>query len=251
MDEPKQKQTNGMPWWLVLIIVVLVSGLATGGTWYFMNTKIQDKASVIDGLNRDIAKLKITPTASVTPTPTPSVVAENIPSYATNWYKYENTQYGFSFRYPREAGWPAVANRGSGKKACANPLVPRNESANGLITLGFGNFYSVSIIPNPNNLTVSQYITQNNLINEQYSSITINHYSNTIDGGMIINKNATGIQALPGYNLNLAFYRDSNNIYKINAFQNYGSADNCAPEDATANINTLGDILETFHFTHV
>jgi len=98
MDEPKQKQTNGMPWWLVLIIVVLVSGLATGGTWYFMNTKVNSKQADIDRLNTDVSTLKKEKDAlaKVTPTPTPTPVADETAS----WKTYTNSDYNVSFKYP-------------------------------------------------------------------------------------------------------------------------------------------------------
>jgi len=88
--------------WKIVIAVILSLGIAAGGTYYYMNQKLENEKSNLQSqiteLNKQIDDLQATETtADSTDDSTTTETDET-----AGWKTYTNSTYGFSFKYPSE-----------------------------------------------------------------------------------------------------------------------------------------------------
>ncbi|MCL5094086.1 MAG: hypothetical protein M1355_03075 [Patescibacteria group bacterium] len=186
----------------------------------------------VQALQKQIDELKKIQTQVATPN-TSTTTKENIPSYANDWYKYIDSEYDFSFRYPKTGGGDLLG----GTKACKNPLIPVKRTD----YTAYGNFFGITVVNNQNNLTLDEYIAKKEL--DKYMTFKKPNYGSAKEA-YIVDKNRSGI-GIGGDQYLVALYRDKNNIYEMHSFQNPGSL-----EDCDGSIPAGMSILETFNFTN-
>ncbi|HBG81272.1 TPA: hypothetical protein DDW69_00340 [candidate division CPR2 bacterium] len=73
--EEQNKIKKGMPLWMSIVLVIVIAGLATGGTWYVMDQKVKKNDDKITALQGQVDKLNDDKeeAVEVTPTPIPTV----------------------------------------------------------------------------------------------------------------------------------------------------------------------------------
>lgn len=87
--------------WKVFIGIAVTLIVAGGGTYYYMNQKLEneksDLQSQINELNKQIEDLQATQTTAPADSDTDETAGET-----AGWKTYTNSTYGFSFKYPSE-----------------------------------------------------------------------------------------------------------------------------------------------------
>jgi hypothetical protein len=96
-------EENRKLWLLIPLVVILTAGIAGGGTWYYLKNK-NDKE--VKNLTAQLSSLQSSSASSASSS---SADADE----TVDWKTFENTLYGYSFKYPTNLTISTAAGEGS------------------------------------------------------------------------------------------------------------------------------------------